>query len=242
MDDDLLFPEEEEEELEESTVFNYLEKKNKRGEVFHDAINQVLAFVTYGKNTHIPHEWYFIKVLTDEILKNNKLAEEFIMYGIQYYPTYQWLDFNPNDYLTTALLECALQQFQYQQKHEFDLEDDNPNVMTQAMAFGDMATDFLIRHYGYSLIKSSNQKIILTAQSDCHKRFEKLLSKGYSLQRRQKAGYIEIEKLPVDPNNHQGIKGVFYKLPILPTRDIGYPIDEIIELPNGQYEKVYQKN
>jgi len=35
------------------------------------------------------------------------------------------------------------------------------------------------------------------------------------------------------------LKGTFEKLPVLPTRDMGYKIDEIIEMPNGRYERFF---
>lgn len=95
------------------------------------------------------------------------------------------------------------------------------------MLFGDIVTDFLIRYRNHSLIKCSGQKHIITAQSDCYKRFEQYLSEGYSLQRRAKVGYIKT--LKIYEEYFQERKGLFYKLPVLPTRDITYPIDEMIE-------------
>ncbi len=37
---------------------------------------------------------------------------------------------------------------------------------------------------------------------------------------------------------YPGVKGLFYKLPVLPTRETWYTFDEIIETEIGQYEKV----
>ena len=219
-------------------IVDFLEEKYKTGAVFHDFINKILSLKTFDVKLNIPHEWYFIKTLNDAIGKNNNLAEVFAMYIAQYYPSYEWFIFNPNDYLGTVVLECGIQQYVFQHIYEFEIPEDNPKFLKQAMIFGEIATDFLIRYYGYSLIKCSGQKIILTAHSDCHKRFEELLSKGYSLQRKKKAGYIQLSNCPILSEQYPNLKGIFYKLPVLPTKDIGYPIDEIIEIDNDKYEKV----
>lgn len=214
---------------------DFLEDKCKSGDVYHEAINTML-----GKRTYIPHEWYFINVLINKILKNNALADAFVMYVVQYYPDYPWLSFKNDDYLATAIVECGFHRFQFQKKYEFDFEEKNSNILSCSMIMGDIATDFLIRYCGYSLIKSSGQNIILTAQSDCDKRFENLLSQGYSLQRRAKVGYVEMPENLINSGQYPGVKGFFYKLPVLPTKDIGYPIDEIIEETEGSYQKVLQ--
>ena len=72
--------------------------------VFHDMINKVLELVALNKDSHIPHEWYFINVLIKEIEKNNKLAEEFVMYISQYYPNYRWTIFIANEYLENVII------------------------------------------------------------------------------------------------------------------------------------------
>ena len=217
---------------------DYIDEHYCQKEVFHDMINKVLELVALNKNSHIAHEWYFIDVLIKEIENNNKLADIFTMYVLQYYPNYRWLDFKINDYLGTVILECSFQRFQFQQKCDLDTIDNRFCDLSQAMLFGEIVTDFLIRYCGYSLIKSSGQNIILTSRNDCTKRFEELLYQGYSLQRRRRVIYTDISKLNVDVNKHPGIKGVFYKLPVIPTKDIDLPIDEIIEVSNGNYERV----
>lgn len=221
-------------------AIDYVEKKYYGTEVFHDMINKVLELVALNKDSHIPHEWYFINVLIKEIEKNNKLAEEFVMYISQYYPNYRWTIFIANEYLENVIIECCFQQYQFKQKCDLGIVDDVFDDMKQAMLFGEIVTDFLIRYRGYSLIKSSNQNIILTSRQDCEKRFEELLYQGYSLQRRERVVYTDISKLNVDPNKYPGIKGMFHRLRVRPTKETDYPIDEIIELPNGQYERVLQ--
>ena len=204
------------------------------GVVYHDAINKVL-----GKKTRITHEWYFINVLINEIKNDKKIAEAFVMYVMQYYPNYPWLHFRINDYLATVMVECCFHRFQFQKKYEFGFEEET-NILGRSMLIGDIITDFLIRYRGYSLIKSSGTNIILTSQSDCDKRFERLLSQGYSLQRRSKVNYVKLSKDLIDSNQFPGVKGYYYRLPVLPTKYIGYPIDEIIEDVNGGYHMVLQ--
>lgn len=200
-------------------------------EILGDIVNSDVEHDLFG--TKIPHESFFTRILVrEEFIKNKELAEQFITYVCQYYPEYKWQFFFPDDYLATAACECELNYFQFKKKIKFDFDLDQ-KTNNRIMQFGDIVTDFLIRYRNYSLIKCCGQKIILTAQSDCHKRFEEYLSKGYVLERRAKVGYIKeqesISKL-----------GYFYKLPVLPTRDIGYPIDEIIETDLNKYEQVIQ--
>lgn len=164
---------------------------------------------------------------------NEELTLAFVMFVLQFYPNYPWSFFNNNDYLNTAMCEALTNDFLFQKKYEFGLEEEG---LTKAMLFGEIATDFLIRFCNYSLIKCSGQNVIITAQSDCHKRFELLLSKGYSLQRRAKVSFTKTTD--IIQMLYPGVKGLFYKLPVLPTRETWYTFDEIIETETGQYEKV----
>lgn len=221
-------------------AIEYVEEKSCKNEVFHDMINKVLELVALNRNPNIPHEWYFINVLIKEIERNNKLAEIFVMYIAQYYPRYRWIDFRIDDYIGTVILECGFQQFQFKLKFDLDIENDKFIDLSQAMLFGDVVTDFLIRYCGYSLIKSSGQNIILTSRNDCEKRFEELLYQGYSLQRRERVIYTDISNMNVDTNKYLGIKGMFYRLPVIPIGSLDYPIDEIIEVESGRYERILQ--
>lgn len=204
--------------------FNFSLKKDEFY-VLHDLINLSL-------NTRIPHEWYFLNLLLRrELLNNPKLVYPFILFVKQYYPQYMWHFYSDLNWLATASLECDLYSKSFQNKYIDGLEIENDELY-KALQFGDIVTDFLIRYKNYSLIKCSEQNIIITAQSDCHKRFEQYLSKGYSLERKAKVGYTG--------NLHLSEPfGYFFKLPVLPTRDIGYPIDEIIESSEGNYTKIY---
>lgn len=195
----------------------------------HDLINKV-----FGKGNIVPHEWFFINYLSKYQFRNNEeLTSAFVMFVLQFYPDYAWYFYKNNDYLNMAMCEALTNDFIFQKKYEFGLEEEG---LTKAMLFGEIATDFLIRFCNYSLINCSGQNIIITAQCDCHKRFEKFLSEGYSLQRRAKVNFI---KMPETIKFlYPGVKGIFYKLPVLPTKETWFPIDEIIETETGRYEKV----
>lgn len=206
-------------------AIDFLEDKYKVGEVFHDAINKVLIAKTLGKDIHIPHEWYFIKVLISKVLEDNNIANLFSLYVFQYYPDYDWIGFTPMDTLWSVILECRFHDYQFQKKYELGITEEI-DILPRSMNFGEIATDFLIRFLGYSLIKSSNQNIILTSQNDCHKRFEKLLYDGYSLEKRKKVIY----------------QNGFKKVPVLPTRQLDFEIEEIIETSDDKYERVLKPN
>lgn len=192
--------------------------------ILHDLIN-----ASYG--TRVPHEWYFLNLFLTEATNNLELAYLFIMFIRQYYPEYVWQSYSGFKMLDIPLLECNLYSNILEQKYMHGIEHFG---VSKAMHFGDIVTDFLIRYRNYSLIKCSKQNIIITAHSDCHKRFEQYLSKGYSLERKSKVGYTG-NLYTSEPF------GYFYKLPVLPTRDIGYPIDEIIETSEGNYMKVLHR-
>ena len=196
------------------------------GLVMHDLITASL------KGGHISHEWYFTRALyQQELYLNPKLADAFAMFVFQYYPNYKFAFDANGDYLKTVVYEAYMHDHDFQDTYYgYEFKEEH---LERMVTFGEIATDFMIRYRNYSLVKCCGQNIILTAQSDCHKRFESLLSKGYSLQRRAKVGYIEKPAFLADWNPL--VKGLFYKLHVLPTRDIGYPIDEIIETGDGSY-------
>lgn len=223
-------------------AIDYVEEKHHRTEVFHDMINKVLELVALNKDSHIPHEWYFINVLIKEIEKDYSLAEKFLMFAEQFYPNYKWTDYRVSDPVGTAVLECAMNQFQFQMKCDLGKVEDIFSDLPKAMYFGEMVTDFLIRYKGYSLIKSSGQKIILTAQNDCHKRFEELLYDGYSIQKREKVKYNSFQELNISNRLFPWIKGFYTCIPAMPTREIGIDFEEIIETPSGKYQLIQRKH
>ncbi len=221
-------------------TLEYLEEENYGTEVFHDMVNKVLELVYYKMDSNIPHEWYFIEVFMKEIEKNNKLADQFAMYVVQFYPRYSWVNFDMNDYLGTVILECAMRRHHFLMNCDLGKEADVIIDMERAMIFGEIVTDFLIRFCGYSLIKCSGQNIIITARTDCEKRFEEMLYDGYSLQRKERVIYKDISSFPVNPDDYPGVKGRFYRRAVIPTK-IEHQFDEIIEVGDGKYEKVFNK-
>lgn len=200
---------------------NYINYKDSDLSVYHELIN-----IEMGYDVSIPHEWYFLNLLIrQEIKENRAIATMLVKYILEFYPNYIWTFYDPEDYIATAVVESELCTYFFLQKYKYQIPVAE-EFIGKAMSFGDIVTDFLIRYRNYSLIKCSSQNIIITARSDCHKRFEELLSKGYSIQRRARLYY------------QQG----FQKLPVLPTRDIAYPFEEFIEAENGKYMKIMQNN
>lgn len=144
----------------------------------------------------------------------------------QFYPNYE-LRVKPYfDPLFAIINEIDICDSQFQMEYRYGI----PTDLVRAMLFCEIATDFLIRYHNYSLIKCSKCKINITSQNNCHKKFEEYLYNGYSLLRRRKV--ILKNKTNLELNER------FLKLPIFPTREIGYPIDEIIEMEDGSYQKV----
>ena len=99
-----------------------------------------------------------------------------------------------------------------------------------------VATVVLIRYANYSLVKCQNENIIITAESNCAKVFENELYNGYTLQRKAKLSYHKLDKSMKEI--YPMVDGYFTKLPVLPTKNLGIEIDEIIENSKGVFVKV----
>ncbi len=196
-------------------------------EIFHDLYNQ-----NFGKE--IPHEWVFIQYLfKHELKKDRDLADKFVMFILQFFPSYSWLSLDPNDMLASVVIECAYHDMNF---YKVYISDEHRDIINQSMIFGNIVTEFLIRYRGYNLIKCGRQKTIVTSQMDCEKRFEKLLEKGYSIDRLSRLIYSEtsLEQRTTYPF----VKGTFSKLPVLPTKDIHVPFEEWIESTKGNMVKI----
>lgn len=185
--------------------------------VYHYSINECLMSEYY------PHEKLFINYLYKlEIKKNSMSAIMFAMFVLQYYPEYRWTIY-PNDLLATVIIECQ-QADLILSNIFFCSEEEQYDAKTKAIQFGAIVTDFLIRYLGYTLIKCSGEKIIITAQNNCDKQFAEYLDDGFALQRRAKVVF-------------DGEK--FYKRPVFPTKDIGRPIDELIETSDNKLTRMF---
>lgn len=208
---------------------NYKIRKENKKVVVHDFINQTMLF------KDCPHEWYFIEALKEEIMLNSDLATIFAMFVLQYYPDYPWTTFDIHNLLNTLLIEISIHCMRF--KYVFNGVEPKENL-DKAMKFGDMATEFLIRYCGYSLIKSCNQKVIITSRGDCDKYFESFLLDGYSLYRLAKLSYqkllLELQAM------YPYIDGIFHKRPVLPTKEL-YGNQEVIEDSYGGFVTLYDR-
>jgi hypothetical protein len=104
----------------------------------------------------------------------------------------------------------------------------NMEVINKIFKFYGIIEDFMIRFYNYSIVGISNQKYIITACSNCDKKFIDYLMQGYSLFRLQKIGLV---------NTNSKMQYEFF--PVLPTKDVGFPVDEYIEY--GDNNKIESK-
>lgn len=179
------------------------------------------------RNIHVPHEWYFLNLLIrEEIWKSVETAWIFYKFVKQFYPEYVWyLPINDrmplDELLSNIIVEADLWNGEFEKySHKFKTKAE---LDPRAMQLGEIATDFLIRYSNYSLVNFSGDGIILTAQSDCEKRFIDYLSKGFKLYRVSKLYFAE---------------GKFYKLSVLPTKDNGLDITEVIESSDGEYRLI----
>lgn len=214
----------------------YMNRYFEDGSVSNKSIIHDLANSVHGKGGIVPHEWFFINALyKTELLRNKELSEKLFIFICQFYPKYRYGFFDINDLYATLMIEASLHEFQFRKKYEF-LENIPDNIFAQSMLFGDIATNFLIRYSGYSLIKTSGQNIIITAQSDCDKRFEEFFVDGYSVQLMAKIKYNEFAKVYQYENPYA--TGFFKKLPVIPTKETDYNPDEIIELIDGEYARI----
>ena len=167
-------------------------------------------------------------------ISNNRLAEsqrdDFFYYLLtyikQYYSNFEFIK-NINDVssLMTLFNTCyesinnLLSQFL--DSNSLECINKNMGLITTIYKFYGIIEDFMIRFYGYSIVGISNQKHIITACSNCDKTFIDYLMQGYSLFRLQKIGVQNI---------NSKIQYEFF--PVLPTKDVGFPIDEYIEIGN----------
>lgn len=193
--------------------------------VYHELLNSY-----YGK--YIPHECFFIEFLyKNELQKNPELAEMFLLYIMQFAPHHKWTYFNLQNALTSVMIECDLQIYNF---HKIIAGIESSEKTHPAIVFGDIVTEFLIRFCGYNLIGCCNQKVIITSANNCQKKFIELLEQGYELHRLAELTFIPTPK--VCQFLYPGIKGFFKKLPVLPTKDTYIPFNEAIE---GTDEKLH---
>lgn len=178
-------------------------------------------------------------------ISNNRLARNYkndffhylFLYFEQFYPDYVLLkDINDEKELISLFDNCynkinnLLGQF-LDGLDNNDLQSIRGNIeaINKIYDFYNKIEDFMIRFYGYSIIGISNQKYIITACSNCDKKFIDQLLQGYSLFRLQRLVFVN------EPVSH------FEFSPVLPTKDVGFPIDEYIEISDTNNSIINKK-
>ncbi len=193
--------------------------------ILHNSLNKLYNW-NNKKFNKIPHELIFIAYLKKEVISNPNTALEFLIFCDQFYLEYPII-FNLFNPVTSVLLEINKMEYLIEKNKYFEEKD--LNDLQVLYKFGEIATDFLIRVKGYSLIDCSSRKIILTAQNNCEKYFEEFLNKGYSLQRMQK--YVFKMRQHIN-------QAYFAKMPVMPTRNSYFEVEEIIEVAPQKYQKI----
>lgn len=98
---------------------------------------------------------------------------------------------------------------------------DNYLSYNNSILFFSKIEEFLIRFYDYTVIGISGQPFIISSCKKCSDKMIDYLLKGYILKRIQKIQFIE------DPPH-------FELIPLLPIRDVGFPIDEYMEVSDEE--------
>ncbi len=119
--------------------------------------------------------------------------------------------------------------YNFLKNKDFKQTEEEINLLNNIHKFYSIIEDFMIRFYNYSIIGVSDQKHIITSCNNCDKKFIDYLMEGYSLFRLQKIGLVNIDS-----------KMQYIFFPVLPTKDVGFPIDEYIEI-SGDNDKIESK-
>ena len=179
---------------------------------------------------HFVETSHFINFInTNRIVKKQK--DDFFYYLLIYIKQfYSDIDFlkNINDVSSlTALFDKCYKKLDSLLSETLDNSNlecvkRNTELINRIFKFYGIIEDFTIRFYSYSIVGISGQKHIITACSNCDKKFIDYLMQGYSLFRLQKICLV---------NNHDNDAKQHYEFfPVLPTKDVGFPIDEYIEI------------
>lgn len=199
-------------------IMDWFIQMEKRRVVCHDFINQTMNI------ERCPHEWFFINALLEEIKLNENMAFFFTQYVLQFYPDYEWTNFNAYDILSTILIEISIHNMYF--RYVYNGVEDKTKI-NRGMEFGHIATEFLIRFCNYSLVQTCEQNIILTSRSDCDKYFLPNLLDGYTLFRYAKIEFDSFFRI--------------IKRPVLPTKELYYG-QEFIEASNGRFVSIPNYN
>ena len=116
--------------------------------------------------------------------------------------------------------------YQFLDTNNLETVKNNMPLINRITKFYEIIEDYMIRFYGYSVIGVSGQNHIVTAANNCDKKFMDQLMQGYSLWRYQQVHLLDEQ--------------TYGFLPVLPTRDVGFPIEEYIEV-SGKDDKLEHK-
>lgn len=96
---------------------DYINYRDNDTSVYHELIN-----IEMGYDISIPHEWYFLNLLTrQEIRKNREIVPMLVRFILEYYPDYSWTAFNPEDLLATIIVESELCSYFFLQKYKYQI-------------------------------------------------------------------------------------------------------------------------
>lgn len=179
---------------------------------------------------HFVETSHFINYInTNRMAKKQK--DDFFYYFLMYIKQFYFdIDFlkNINDVSSLTVLfdkcykkmKCLL--FESLDNNNLECVKRDTELINKIFKLYDILEDFMIRFYNYSIVGISGQKYIITACSNCDKKFIDYLMEGYSLFRLQKIYLV---------NNYDNDEKKHYEFfPVLPTKDVGFPIDEYIEV------------
>jgi len=184
----------------------------------------------YVQFSHIVYDYtnrYKDKILTREerskyLAQTRDFYDKLQIYIKQFYSDFSFLK------NATKLGHDGLEQLFCQCYKTFDNVDrifelcedlnylkDNTKVLNTIIKFYSIIEEFVIRYYNFSIVGVSDQKYIITSCNNCDKVFMDYLTQGYSL--------IRLKKIYLVDDDH------YEYIPALPTKDIGYQIEEYIE-------------
>ena len=184
----------------------------------------VYKYVSKYKDKSLNHEGrskYLAR--TRDFFKNLNI------YVKQFYPDVDFLKYaiKGHDSLEVLFNECyrTLDNIDriFEACKDFKYLEDNTEVINTIINFFSIIEEFVIRYYDYSIIGVSNQNYIITSCNNCDKVFFDYLKQGYSL--------IRLQKVYLVDNSY------YEYVPALPTKDIGYPIEEYIETIDNDGKK-----
>ena len=140
-------------------------------------------------------ELAFLELFKNVLLSDVHTASLFRQYVLQFHPKYEWIDYDNTD-ITSIMLELAVRELQITNENQTDEE-----TFTQALKFGTMVTDFLIRFAYYNLI---DDNVLITSENLYKRMFKTEITEDYKV--------LRPAKLVLDVNNSgkKVLKKIYY--------------------------------